>query len=568
MPNSQYSHHDLPAAEVNEPSPDLTSVPETAWTEAKRRFQILRELAETPQRTKSDVRAAAATLGCSVARTYTLLARFTADPTVTSLLPRRRGPPRGYSRLRVELDVLVDQAIESMYLSKQRPRTADLVKEVRRRCHVLGVRAPGRKAITRRVLQKPLATRIARREGRRVARELLAPVLGSLESPGPLGLVQIDHTLVDVMAVDSVTRSPIQRPWLTLAIDVFSRCVAGFHLSLEPPSATSVAICLTQAALPKETWLSQRRIDGPWPICGIPLTLHLDNAKEFHSEALRRGCEKYGLGLEYRPIRTPRYGGHIERLIGTLMGKVHLLPGTTFSDIRSKGKTDPEKTAAMTLDEIERWIGHAIAGVYHRDLHRTLGTAPLAAWQSAVGRTKDSCEYRPPRGVPDARQFFLDFLPLARRQIRREGVRLHSIWYWSDVLRTLVGGPEQLLVRYDPRDLGRVYVQVPDGAYYDVPYADLRRPAISLWEHRLALKRLREEGRGAVDEAAIFQAVEAMRDIADAATGKAKALRRQQERRRHSPSLEVSVSPDAEPRAIAWAAFPEDTSLMDVEEWS
>jgi hypothetical protein len=27
------------------------------------------------------------------------------------------------------------------------------------------------------------------------------------------------------------------------------------------------------------------------------------------------------------PVRTPHYGGHTERLIGTMMGKVHLLPG-------------------------------------------------------------------------------------------------------------------------------------------------------------------------------------------------------------------------------------------------
>jgi transposase InsO family protein len=80
-------------------------------------------------------------------------------------------------------------------------------------------------------------------------------------SPWPLSLVQIDHTLVDVIVVDSITREPIQRPWLTLSIDVCSRCVPGFHLSLEPPSATSVALCLAHAALPKEGWLAARGID-------------------------------------------------------------------------------------------------------------------------------------------------------------------------------------------------------------------------------------------------------------------------------------------------------------------
>jgi putative transposase len=222
--------------------------------------------------------------------------------------------------------------------------------------------------------------------------------------------------------------------------------------------------------------------------------LHLDNAKGFHSEALRRWCEQYGISVDYRPVRTPHYGGHIERLIGTLIGKVHLLPGTTFSDIRSKGSTNPENTASMTLEEIERWIGHTIAGVYHRDLHRTIVTTPLAAWQAGIEAAAKAPDCRALRPVSDPKRFFLDFLPLQRRHVRREGVRLNSIWYWFDILRTLIEHPDRLIVRYNPRDLSPLYLQAPDGNYYDLPYADLRRPVISLWEHRLALSACANKG--------------------------------------------------------------------------
>ena len=119
---------------------------------------------------------------------------------------------------------------------------------------------------------------VAKREGRKAARDRYVPVVGSLEAHWPLSLIQIDHTLVDVIVVDSATRAPIQRPWLTLAIDVCTRCVAGFHLSLEPPSATSVALCLSHSALVKDSWLAERDIDVEWPVRGIPERLHLDNA--------------------------------------------------------------------------------------------------------------------------------------------------------------------------------------------------------------------------------------------------------------------------------------------------
>jgi putative transposase len=120
---------------------------------------------------------------------------------------------------------------------------------------------------------------------------------------------------------------------------------------------------------------------------------------------------------------------------------------------------------------------------------------------------------------------------MQRRLVRREGVSLHSIHYWSDVLTSWIGEQEKMIVRYDPRDLSRIYLLAPDGHYFDLSYSNLCRPPISLWEHRLALKRLREEGRAQVDETAIFRAIETMRHIADKAIVASKTARRQRERR-------------------------------------
>jgi hypothetical protein len=58
----------------------------------------------------------------------------------------------------------------------------------------------------------------------------------------PVGLVHVNHTLADVRVVSAVDRKPLERPWLSLAIDVAIR--AGFYLSLKPPSALSVALAL------------------------------------------------------------------------------------------------------------------------------------------------------------------------------------------------------------------------------------------------------------------------------------------------------------------------------------
>jgi putative transposase len=333
-----------------------------------------------------------------------------------------------------------------------------------------------------------------------------------------------------VIVVDSETRAPIQRPWLTLAIDVCTRCVAGFHLSLEPPSATSVALCLAHAALGKESWLAERGIDAVWPVRGVPERLHLDNAKEFRSEALKQGCEQYGIAIDHRPVRTPHYGGHIERLIGTMMGKVHLLrndlleyPGERRSQSREKCSDDAGRGGALARSRDRRRLSSRSASRDRHDAGCGLGTR--YRWRRShawPGRTNAGCRSAP---LPDR-------LPPNRTAPGAPGRRIAaSIHYWADMLAAWVGHPERMIVRYDPRDLSRIHLLGPDGAYYDLSYRDLRRPPISLWEHRLALKRLREDGRAQVDEAAIFRTIEIMRGIADEAVRASKTARRQRERR-------------------------------------
>jgi putative transposase len=532
---------------------------------------VIQPLAACPERTRSSVRQAAEQLQLSVAQAYRLLRRYDLDPRLTSLLPAHRGRKHGHSRLSAIAEQVIQTTIDEVYLTRQKPRVAVLVEEVRRRCKALGVAPVSSKAVRRRLKGRPAAQVIARREGRKAARDRFAPVTGSLEAPWPLSLIQIDHTLVDVIVVDSLTRAPVQRPWLTLAIDVHSRCVPGFYLSLEPPSATSVALCIAHAALSKEGWLALLGVEASWPIWGIPERLHLDNAREFHSEALRRGCEQYGIGIDYRPVATPHYGGHIERLIGTMMGKVHLLPGTTFSDTRVKGDLDPGKSAVMTLDELQRWLAHAIAGEYHNSVHSALHLPPLAAWRRGIVGDERTPGRGEPVAVPDPRRFLIDFLPLERRRVRREGICLHSIHYWSDALWVWVGQPQKMIVRYDPRDLSRLYLLAPDSQYYNLTYRDLRRPPISLWEQRLALKRLRDEGRAQVDEAAIFRAIEAMRSITQSAVRESKAVRRQRERR-------LRLIQGGRSDTISNTPLPEDSTeqntlqpwerMLPVEEWT
>ena len=210
-------------------------------------------------------------------------------------------------------------------------------------CQLAKTDVPSYKTVRSRVMGIDLRRRTWLREGQKAAADKFRPVMGGLKATEPLSLVQIDHTLVDVIIVDELQRQPMGRPWLTLVVDVAPRAVLGFYLSLNAPSSLSVAMALSHAVLPKAEYLAKQKVEASWPMHGLPRTLQVDNAMEFHAQNLIRGCRQYGIELVYRPPAHPHFGGHIERLIGTLMGEVHLLPGTTFGSVAQRGAYDSEK---------------------------------------------------------------------------------------------------------------------------------------------------------------------------------------------------------------------------------
>nr|WP_234896622.1 transposase family protein [Sinorhizobium medicae] len=104
-------------------------------------------------------------------------------------------------------------------------------------------------------------------------------------------VVQVDHTKADIFVVDEETRQPIGRPWLTLAMDVCSRMVTGFYLTMDAPSRLSTSLCLLHSVFDKSAWLREREITEAWPVAGLPETLHVDNGADFRSRAFKRGCQ-------------------------------------------------------------------------------------------------------------------------------------------------------------------------------------------------------------------------------------------------------------------------------------
>jgi putative transposase len=524
---------------------------DATWAEAHRRERVIRPLISATTVDAAAARQAMAELGISRSRLFELLRNYRADPQALTLLPRKSGRIRGERRLSEQHEALIARALADCYLTSNKPSVAAVRRWLRHECMKAGVPVPSTKAIQARIDAIPPKQVVAAREGPKAAADRFRPISGSLEASYALELVQSDHALVDVIVVDDVYRQPIGRPWLTLMIDIASRTVPGFHLTMLRPSAVSVGMAMRHAVLPKAPWLAERGMVAPWADEGLMDRLHLDNSREHHSNALKRGCRVHSIDLQYRPRKQPHWGGHIERLIGTMMGAVHLLPGTTFSNVEERGDYDAEGAACMTLSEIEAWLASQIIGPYHADVHGGIGIPPALAWEEALARRRE-CERLP----ADPAQFLFDFLPCEMRAVTPEGIELFNTHYWGDALSSYYTRPgKKMPIRWDPRDMSRVWLEFPDGDHLEVPYRDLRRPAITRWEQLQAQRDLRERGRSAVNEQLIFDAVETQRLIVEQAARTTKAARLAQQRttsalqdalRSRTPVPQLAATPGGE----------------------
>lgn len=262
-----------------------------------------------------------------------------------ALLPKPRGQKIGTRRLRPDTERLVNDVIDAWAAKAEHLPVAWILEECKRRTRTARLSMPSRRAIDARLRDRGLDG-LSRRQ---FAPKADVAMVLTPRSRKALAIVQMDHTLVDIMVVDEVLRQSMGRPWITVAFDIATRAVLGFALRLEPPSATSVGLALAMACLPKDQWLKDRHLDLDWTPFGVPALVHVDNGKEFHSLALTRGCERYGISLEYRPPGRPQFGGHIERYLGTLMRRIHGLPGTTFSNPTARGRYKSEAHATMTM---------------------------------------------------------------------------------------------------------------------------------------------------------------------------------------------------------------------------
>ncbi|MDD5299415.1 MAG: Mu transposase C-terminal domain-containing protein [Gallionella sp.] len=536
---------------------DLANLERSKWSEAIEIYKIIDPLVtmDAKSRTRAVVKEIADSNHRNIATIYRWIKNYESTGLLSSLLRKPR-KDIGTKKLDERVEKIIADTIESFYLTAQVRTPTKTAYEIRKICAQNKLTCPNVATVFNRIAAISEEYRLRRRRGAKAAAERFDPILGSF--PGadfPLAVIQIDHTPVDVIIVDDKHRKAIRRPYLTIATDIYSKMCTGFYLSLDAPGGLATGLCISNSILSKEKYLSSLGLsDLDWPCWGVMRKIHTDNAKEFKGTLLGMAAQQYGIIAERRPKGRPQYGGGVERAFRTFMNEVHNeIPGTTFSNVQQKLEYDSEGRAVMTLDALEKWFALYIVGVYHQQPHSgNNGIPPIVQWERGVFGTDSDKGTGIPMKATNEDRLRIDFMPFEMRTVQEYGISVNSLPYWSDVLRRFIHSKDpnarhrkqQYVCRYDPRDLSKVWMYEPESKkYIEVPYRNLSRPPISLWELKDAKKQLRADSKASTNEELIFKTIDRMRALISSESDKTKLARtKQQKQKQRDAAPKVSLS--------------------------
>lgn len=266
---------------------------------------------------------------------------------------------------------------------------------------------------------------------------------------------QADHTLLDIHLLDE--KGTINRPWLTIILDEYSRAVAGYYLSFAPPCAINTALTLHQAIWSKK--------DPLWPICGIPEKFYTDHGSDFTSKFMEQVAIDLRINLIFSTVGVPRGRGKVERFFQTINQMfLENLPGYI-------GNTDGEEL--LTIHDFKEKLHCFLIEEYNQTPHSSIKKAPTKKWNDHL--------FLP--NMPQSLEE-LDLLLLAipkSRKVHSDGIHFQGFRYINPNLAAFVG--ESVLIRYTPNDLAEIRVFYknqflctaisPDLSTYEISMPDL-----------------------------------------------------------------------------------------------
>ncbi|MBY8858000.1 hypothetical protein K7711_16055 [Nocardia sp. CA2R105] len=305
----------------------------------------------------------------------------------------------------------------------------------------------------------------------------------------PGQVVALDTTVMPVKVRETVFGDPVS-VHLTLALDVCTRSLVGFRLTLVSDSSIDIAMLLRDITMPlpmRPGWGD----DMEWPYPGLPAnvvadfaghqvaglpffspeTVTTDHGSVYRNHHLVEVERVLGCNILPARVLRPTDKQAVERSFGAIRSLLfELLHGYTGVDVADRGE-DPEADADLTIEKAEHVIATWIVKVWQ---NRKLGEhapswdpkgdhSPNSLFAASMAQGGFAMQIPSP-------ELYYELLPAHHVQIHHErGVKIGRLWYDGDALDEYRDEPSarggkhkrRYLIRSDPRDARSVFFQDP-----------------------------------------------------------------------------------------------------------
>lgn len=392
------------------------------------------------------------------------------------LLPRKNG--NSIPRYEIEVDMAINEEIRLAYSKCMKILATEVyatcLMSLEKLANLRGVKEfqmPTLRTIQRRINLLDPYLRLRAMFGAPVASRRVRASGQRMISPSALSVVQIDTHFMDILVKDPDTDEVLGRPYLVLIIDVYTRMIVGYFVSMFPPSATTTMQAVKYMVVNY----------------GMPSIIIPDRGVEFINTALFHFCNRTHVILEISMVQEPNNKAHIESMFATItLGLIQRLEGTTYSNILARGDYNSAENAIFTMAQVESFLTEWIHNVYHTRIHSQTQRAPIRAWQEATKLTS-------PIIISKEEVETLARVPHSKT-VNNGQVTVHELDYKCHSLTRFNG--QSVVVMVDELNLSHTFVYHPDEP--NVTYkADSTEPdytfGLTLNQHLLARAELKKE---------------------------------------------------------------------------
>ena len=355
-----------------------------------------------------------------------------------------------------------------------------------------------------------------RRKGIKEARKEFRQVGEGPKTTYFLERVEMDHTRANVDVLHDEGKVKLGRPWITAALDHYTRLPIGVVVHFLDQSVAAVFLGLRNMMMPKG-FLPKLvpEIDYEYP-SGVCLNAFMDRGTDWDSDSVRFVLGTFGVIPQYEPVACPNFKGAIERWNATLQHEVsHTLPGATPPWSTDGYVWDDEGKAHITLSAFVRRLWRWVTMVYAKTWHRGIEDVPLERWKSSVAR-------KMPRALRPKDDLNVLLTRIVECGVSNKGVEHEGLRWGGAAIERIMANPAfrpgmKVRVRIDDLDVQNAWVINPWTAVDEKlePILKSYMAGLNWYAHDVARKDRLEKGKEARKESSMVRSKHRMRTQAE-----------------------------------------------------